>query len=302
MWRAAQSDPTAWPSSEFIRNTFHTWRRAKDAAGADVVGDVLSYRLVSHGVRFSREEILAGVEAFAATGQPLTWANYLAWATDYMQRPDRELKRVIRSMARIRELFGSWGSCLAQAGLGKRYLAERQGRHGAMGRRHQSDPERVVDWVRRAGEATDGGQMAVKTYDAWIRRERLLELERSDNYLTPPSSMTVTRVLGSWAEALYRAGLIDYEDAQQRRGRRGEWLTEEQLVRWLARAIEAAGSDLVEKQYENWRRRWIRAHGLDSPNPPSGTYLRRRLGGWPAARSRAAAWLDEQDRRRGGSS
>src|SRR4051794_26943520 len=33
-WRAAQPSPTEWPSSQMIINTFRTWRRALDAAGA----------------------------------------------------------------------------------------------------------------------------------------------------------------------------------------------------------------------------------------------------------------------------
>ena len=291
-WRSAQATPSEWPSSEFIRNTFGTWRRAKDAAGADVVGDVLSWRLVSIGNRFSRQEILDGVTAYAATGQALTWSEYLNWAGDYMQRPDRELKRVIRSMNRIRELFGSWGGCLAAAGLGERYLLERHGRFGAMGRRHEGDPQRVIDWVRRAGEATDGGRMSVKTYDAWVRDQRLVELERSQDYLTPPSSQTVSRVLGSWAKALCLAGLISQEEAQQRRSRKGQWLTDDQLLGWLARALEEVDPILIELQYERWRRSWIREHGLDQPIPPSSTYLRRRLGGWPSARQRALSWLE----------
>lgn len=297
-WRKAQADPTEWPSSEFIRNTFHTWRRAMDAAGADVVGDVLATRLVSHGRRFTREEILAGVQAFAETGRPLTWPQYRAWAIEEMQRPDRELFRVIRSMKRVAEIFGSWAGCLAAAGLGQRYLDESQQRLGPLGPRHDADPERVVDWVRRAGQATDGGQMTVKVYDAWVKEQRREELERTEQLRSPPSSQTVSRVLGSWAEALYAAGFIDRDEAILRHGRRRQRLTDGQLVAWLARAIEAVGPEVTQGQYESWRAQWLRANAFAWPGPPGERYLRRRLGGWPAARTRATAWQTQALARR----
>lgn len=72
-WRASQPDPKEWPSSQRIINIFKTWRRALDAAGADVVGEVLSRRLLANGQPYTSQEILDAVKAYAATGGRLTW-------------------------------------------------------------------------------------------------------------------------------------------------------------------------------------------------------------------------------------
>jgi hypothetical protein len=293
-WRARQPDPREWPSSQFLINTFGTWRRAMDAAGADVVGEVLTRRLLTTGKPFTREEVLICVKAYAESGGELKWDAYLAWAREQMQRLDRSLPRVVRSMACIQKLFGSWGELLTEAGLGEQYLAARQRYGGGNGRRHEYNAEQLAHWVAEAGRECGGAEMSIKAYDAWAQERMRCEMAESGRLVVIPSSQTVSRVVGSWAEALHRAGFLSEDEALTHRGRRARRVSDDELVAWVGLALSERGSDLPARRYDEWRLEYLRREGFRGTRPASAVFISKRLGGWRTARRLGKEWVASQ--------
>lgn len=300
-WRQRQTPSEQWPSSQYIFNTFDGWTRALDAAGADVVGDVLSRRILRDTRGMSRDDILAAIKAYAATGRKLTFQSYYDWAQKEIRNPDREVERLVRSQRTIQKYFGSWGQLLAMAGLAQTMAADQRRNCAPGGVRGDYQPPRVKRWLKKAAKVCGGSKMTTTGYDRWAQQQTAKAAQGGRMVFVPRSQVAI-KLFGSWADVLHAIGEISATEAHRRRGRRNASFSDDELLSSLAIALRDRGPTLRMADYESWRSQLRAGQGKDDVRPPGAVLLRKRLGGWPAACAAAVrfgqrqGWLDDAKR------
>lgn len=299
-WRRGQPDPSEWPSSQFIRTTFDSsWSKAMDVAGQEVIGDVLTRRLLAHSRAFTRDEVIASICLYAKEGGSLTWPAYREWAAVQMQDPKRDLERVVRSMRPIQNHFGSWGKALVAAGLGEaaasrliaRQSDERQPQRrqrGVTGRRSDYSPTKLKRWLRTGAQelGCSGPELTMRRYDEWAGRHSA-KLLASGRATAIPRSQTLCKMFGSWPQTLQECGLVAEHEVAALVVRRGKRRSDEELLDALAAATASRSAKLTTKEFDEWRLKKIREEDLVANPPPTSDSIRKRFGGWHAARRRA---------------
>ncbi len=287
-WRASRECPEEWPSSKVIRNTFGSWSAGLEEIGAAVRPDVLARRAVAVGGAFTEAEIVACIRQYAQTDGRLTFAAYRRWARVEMRNPARALPRLIRSVPRIIELFGSWRDAVVAAGFAERLAAERGGRAVSLGQAREYDETACLAALVESAAECGGAGMTTGAHDRYARK-RCEDALAAGERVAFPRSEAISTLFGSWAAALHAAGLITGEELLVRGGHRTRFVSEEELVRALSRAIASRGLPLTCEVYKAWRAERRRAG--EAPIPPTSDLIRKRLGGWPAALERACTAL-----------
>lgn len=276
-WRESHQDEDAWPSSEFVRNTFGSWSRAQAAAGETALLDTLASNLTTDTLAFSREEVIANLREYGELGLPLRFVDYRRWADDRMATPDRAQSRYIRSGVTINRLFGTWTAALVAAGLGPR-LAANSKRLAVRGSSADYSDAECARSLRAA--ASELGEVPTKAaYNGWAQSCRTRHLDAGD-FVSVPAAATIVARIGSWASALLAADLISEREHKQRAGHRTTFIPDGELLAALREALGQA-DELTEADYERFRR------SVAPRRLPSSKLIRSRLGGWPAARRAA---------------
>ena len=285
-WRSEQPRPDEWPSSQAISDTFGSWRRAKDAAGAIAFADVLESELSGSEVAYTPEELVACVKAFADTGRPLMWKEYHAFAVDQMSRPDRELPRFFRERALVHRHFRTWTRLLIAAGLGARMAAEYRHRGATAGARDDYSEQACIRWIATAAERFGPG-VTTRQYERFaLDCER--EARERGEHLVVPRREVIKRVLGLWPVALHKAGVISAEEMRLRRSRGTTTRTDEDLIADIAESMVMLGADLARGEHDLYRLKLVREGGRVLA---TGGRIATRLGSWSHARALALEHL-----------
>lgn len=287
-WQARQTNPREWPSSQFISDTFGSWKRATAAFGAEAIIDVLVSDLTTTTHAFTEAEVVANLREYGESQGLLTFDSYRNWAHEQMLEPGRRQPRYIRSMRRINELFGTWWLALASAGLVELAPAGPQTRVAR--RRGTVDdyrPDRCCGWLRAAALLCGDSKMTKKRYNEWARGHELKEAQAGRHTVVPRSD-AVSDAFGGWAAALHAAGLIDDRELSQRAGHRTAFVPDEDLIAAVARVVVMEGLHTSLHAYDLHRARVRREQNI---NLPSSGLVRKRLGGWGRAVALAAERL-----------
>lgn len=288
-WRSQQINPCEWPSSQFISDTFgHSWKRAMAALGADAVVDVLVSDLTTDTHVFTKAEIVANLREYSEDPQrSLTFDAYREWAHERMLDSGRRQLRYIRSMRRIKVLFGTWSLTLVAAGLEERAKTGQWQVSRPRGTSRDYSPDRCRAWVRMAAPFCGDSKMTKDGYDKWARAHERDEA-RAGRHPVVPLSKTVCGAFGGWASALNAAGLIDDRELAQRADRRTAFVPDEDLVTALADVVAVHGLHSSTGTYDLHRGRVRREEDV---HLPSSGLIRGRLGGWGQAVTLAAERL-----------
>ena len=283
-WRSEQAYPEELPTSRAISAAFGSWKLAMVEFG-HVVIDPRSSELTPDTRAFTAAELVACVRAYAATGQPLTVAGYLAWAHDQMARTDRDLPRVFLSLGPIYAHFGRWRDLIASAGLIERL--DEPSRRSYRGSKSDYSYETCVEWVARAAAALPPGtELTCARYDSFVRAVRATA-DGIGPLAHPPSIGTVRAWCKTWADALAAAGLIDAEELELRRGHRTTFISNPEILEAVRAALaELAGRKLTLTAYERWRAPRVRR---DGERLASSRLIRSRFGSLANAIDRARA-------------
>jgi hypothetical protein len=287
-WQSRQTNPREWPSSQFISDTFGSWKRAMAAFGAEAIIDVLASDLTTTTHAFTEAEVVANLREYGESQRSLTFDSYRQWAHERMLESDRQQPRYIRSMRRISELFGTWWLALAAAGLAERAAARAQ-RQGSTRRGTADDyqPDRCRASLRAAAPFCDDNRMTKGSYDEWAQAQELNEAHASRHTVVPRAN-AVCRAFGGWAAALHAAGLIDDRELAQRAGHRTVFVPDEDLIAAIADVVVVHGLDTSLGDYDLHRGRVRREENVCLPSPG---LIRKRLGGWGPAVALAAERL-----------
>jgi len=279
------------PSVRFISTVFDSWELAKDAAGATVVGNVLARRLLGNSDPRQPQEMVAGLQEYAATGGPLSQRQYIAWAREQMAARDRYQTHYVMDATTIIKTFGSWPGFVTAAGLNAELTARR--RHGS----HPAGPhdayskQNSIPWVSEAASELGGANMLVRAYDDWARRRSEAALAEGE-ILFIPRSQSLTATFGGWPQALAAAGVIDELEAELRSERHKKIVGDRELAHWMARASCFEGAGLGPADYMRWRKRRREGHRF-KPLIPAAAAMAKRFGDWDEARRRGLAVINE---------
>ena len=294
-WRANQSRPDEWPGSSTILGRFGSWSGALEVIGGEPTPDVLAHRLRGRTPRFAVEELMHGIAVcgsdWKAThpGRALRLIDYKRWAAAEMAGATPRFDRLALSDKTITQHM-TWAQALVAAGhedlLG----------HNAMifTRCNEFSDDDLFDWLHRA--AVDFNKenrlMTSRTYDEWAS-EIQNQLRASDPTATVPHSPQMIRRFGSWLGTLLAAGLITRADLRRRRHARG--LTNEDLAKFLRRALEEHGEAMSAREYDCWRQAQLapptksKAGTSAGELPiPSEAWLTERLGDGSWQKAKAA--------------
>jgi hypothetical protein len=191
-----------------------------------------------------------------------------------------------------RWLGGDWNEALKQARLDA--VPEPLAMAPALG---PISKEEAIAAVRACADET-GGPPSAHIYSSWARREDV----RRRPGRRPRTPMTIIRLLGSWAESLLAAGLVQDRgtglSGSVRGGGRG--FTEEQLLVAMAEVVEYLGVDELppHSRYAVARREILEredAAGLPFRGFPGQTVIGARFGGWPKAREALRRYLERPE-------
>jgi hypothetical protein len=294
-WRSGEPSPDEWPSAQAIVNTFESWMKAKNAAGATAFADILDGELGGSETMYTPEELVTCVAAYGRTGQPLRWPAYDAFATEQMTRADRELPRFFRNRDQYLTHFSSWAKLLIAAGLGER-MAEEYGHRGIKaGTRDEYSREACLLWLRRAA-LKFGPTMTTRQYELFALKTEKAARRRGEHVVVP-RRMVIRNRIGPWHEALLIAGVISEQESQARRTWATLFRSDQNLIDDLAESVGLLGAKITTHEHDLYRRFRM----LQSPDHvlSSSGSLQGRFTNWSLAKERAIDHLAKNGRPEG---
>lgn len=270
-WRRDHRDRAEIPSATFVLNTFGTWAKAMDAMGLKPTADQLGYRLRSLGSRPSDERVIADLRRCAAAlgRSRLLFREYRQWAKA-QERAGRGANTLLVSPNSFISRFGSFAAALRRAGL-------ESALNGPRTRSTENTPERLIEHLRAASEATGGGRVTVDRYRAW-RDPRVKAGE------AVPATDTISERFGGWGRALAAARLASPNEDSAGYGRgRGKKVSVDYMACCLLEAARARGLPLSIGSYGIWRE-GRRGGSTRFPPPASDSVIQHRIATWTTVR------------------
>jgi hypothetical protein len=278
-----QHPECSWPHPSRVRAWLgsNSWNAALERAGlkACATDAIIRERV---GARFSEETLIRALQLSARELQVVpTFEQYISWA----RRPDAVAEHGLlpRSLVTFTRVFGSWHEACVAAGLrGSDVLTTREGVVRYAG--HQYTRNEVLDGLRCA--ATElGCTPTVTEYKAV--RERLQRNLTDRKQKSIPSVGSIRRFFGGdWSVACVAAGLTNPGEATSAAFDR------DYMLRCVARALRRGYVGAVA--YDHWRARMLQAatRGGLRVRIPAAASIKRRFGGWKAARAEARQFLE----------
>jgi hypothetical protein len=136
----------------------------------------------------------------------------------------------------------------------------------------------LLEWIREAADATGrGGGLTPDAYDRWAIDEEL-ERRKTDPTAHIVRYCAIRRRFETWANALYRAGLLTKAERDWRKHRPGVQLSDRELIESLSKTLDELGPEASRTTYRRHRET-----SLTGPNPPpkgipSDACLTQRIG------------------------
>jgi hypothetical protein len=300
-----------WPPDTSVRRWLGagtgsmSWIRACERAGVKPPELALPVR-ARLGEAITAEEIVAALRDCSEDGGggAPSISSYLAWA----RRPDVRSRPGRRPMSQgpFDRLFGGYRAALVAANLLTGITGAPVGTMDAGGagadagdaglpRGYRYTKDELLAAIREVSERVGG--RSPRTSEYMNERFKILaDSARSGEPRALPSYAVHLREHGSWDAALKAAGLKPLGGRATRTHPRPlkadprRW-TDEEILEWLRRAVEARGKRASLTQYTEWREEQI-AQDPETEIPSSDTVCRRLGGGWRNIRRRA---LGEDD-------
>jgi hypothetical protein len=280
-WRSKRGEAAGWPSAGFIVNTFGSWAEAAAAAGGAPTIDPLAKRLLANGPRFEEDELIFLLRNAGKDLRQdwLTFDVYRDWAEEVTARRDPRFRRVALSHGPFRRC-GGWTAAVRKAGL--RPGGPRHSRDATTESFHLSNRQllqAVRDEARRVR-----GRLTFTGFDD-LRKARERRAAAHGQLLPSVRAKRLVDRFGSWADVLFKAGLVTEEERRFRSCEGQYRIDEPGALRVLSGEVRRRGG-LSPCEYQTWRRLQILA-GEPRRLHPSRAWLVSRFGDWNSAVSEA---------------
>jgi hypothetical protein len=280
-WRSERGESAGWPSAGFIVNTFGSWAEAAAAAGGAPTMDPLARRLLANGPRFEEDELIALLQRAGRDLRQdwLTFDVYRDWAARVTARRDPRFRRVALSHGPFRRC-GGWSAAVRKAGL--RPGGPGYSRDATTDSSHLSDGQ-LLQAVREEARRVRG-RLTFTGFDE-LRKARERRATARDQRLPSVRAKRLVDRFGSWADVLFKAGLVTDEE-RRFRSCEGQYRIDERGALTLLGGEVRRRGRLSPGDYLAWRRLRILA-GDPRRLYPSRAWLVSRFGDWSSVLSEA---------------
>jgi hypothetical protein len=255
-----QTSPHPHPSPEQMRNWVGGIPAARRLAGLDPAADLRSHRLLSSGIKYTDQEILAAVDLWAhETTGTLRQASYVDFARTERGKPIPRLRMPLRPDCCRR--LGGWLAVLAKLGHAGRASTSVQRRDA---QRDWTD-DQITELLKQA--AVEHGQMLPGwRYQAFADRINRQAAEQG-RPRAAPHVHTIRKRFGTWLNAKAAAGLPRAVTKPAVTGVNRPSDSAE-LERSMIDAIFELGPAITHNGYRNRRRRLSRQAKMGGEAPP----------------------------------
>jgi hypothetical protein len=192
--------------------------------------------------------------------------------------------------------FGSWRGAIAAAGYLEHLIgSSKTGRPGLPGGSYGD--EQIIESIRQAAATPPGGEMTLtaKRYANWRRAEIDTATARGEARFLPSPEVIITH-MGSWADALARAGLISEAEARLRPRHGAPPLSDERVLGDLVEALRETGPtvSLTRTRFRRWRHGRLVDAERETQRPVSDALICLRFGSWARALAKAQVMLEDE--------